>query len=877
MKEVQLSLFSFPEFYDYHIPDVTIIPKERKRSESPFEFKLFDFDNIKTSLPKLYEEQAFDVFNAEKRFFEANEKGKLFTNGTGTGKTLVGLGIIKRFILMGKGNILIIVPTDQKCKDWIEEALDLDIYIHQLQNTSDFSPGVNITTYANFYQNDLILNFHQDLVVYDESHNLVQNEKGDQTVYLAKHKEIAKLPTTFKKMYWENKDYYDALGREKMAEIFQEYIQSTKVLFLSASPFAYIKSLIIGDGTLWPIYETNTIDDLYGDNHQSYNEPGRYENFFIENFGYRMRTNKLTVPESGVNMNLMERLFYEKYKKIGAISGRQINIDKDYSREFILLDSEIGNKIDEGLKIMSSQDFEKEYPILSRYYSKKWRYHFTRQLLETIKAKMSVERIRKHLSLNRKVVVFHDYNEAYLSHPFRFSEDELITREDEEDDEYQLTLEIKKFEEEYPELINLDLSDLVSPIALYKQVFAERVAIYNGTIPKKKRKEYKDEFNNDNSFVDIIVIQRKAGKEGISLHDVTGERQRVLIELGLPTAPTDCIQVEGRIYRIGSLSNAIYEYLTIQTAFERMAYAHTIAERSRTAENLSMGEKARNMEIIFKEGYQNPIDDDPNPDQGIGGKEKDNSLDEISEFEKSISLYFSNMKKSQKTKSKEGKDYFATPEPLGFKMVEWLYGVAGNRFLEPSAGHGAIGRFFPSLGDNTFVEPSIDLSSKLRLNIEAGEVVTDNFEKLSRWNKFDKIAMNPPFGTAGKLAAEHLKKAIVNHLYKDYKYKAFSRLIAIIPDGPSMDKRVQEFSLDKDFAPYFISHEILLPACTFERAGTSVICKIVVVDCKRVNSNFSYYDFYNEENKRIIDLRHCKSINDFFKEIEHIQITHYNE
>lgn len=880
MKTVQLSLFSFPEFYQLEIPDSTIIPTKHNQATKFFEFKICDLQNIKDSVPKLYPKQIEDVHDAEIRFFRDKQKGKMFTNGTGTGKTLVGLGIIKRFILMDKPNVLIVVPTDQKCLDWIDEAKDLKIKIHQLQGISDFPHGVNVTTYANFYQNKTMLKFHLDLIVYDESHNLVQNEKGDATVYLHKHKEVAKMPTSFKKMYWLNKEYYDSIGKEKTQEIFNEYVSSTKVLFLSASPFAYVKSLILGDGCLWNIYESYTVDDLFNNEVRGYNQPGRYEDFFIENFGYRMKTNKLTIPESGVDINLMERMFYENHKKSGAISGRQIDVDKDYSREFVLLDSNIGDKIDAGLGEITSRDFESNYPNLYKYYKRKWRYHYTRQLLENIKANLSIERIKKHLEFDRKIVVFHDYNAAVLSHPFQFVTDELINddNEDEQKDRVGLSQDIARFNSEYQHLTNLDVSTLINPLILFKKVFGERVGIYNGTVGKKKRKMIIDDFMNDFSFTDIMMVQRKAGKEGISLHDVTGSKQRVLVELGLPTAPTDCIQVEGRIYRIGLKSNAIYEYMTIQTAFERLAYAFTIAERSRTAENLSMGEKARNMELIFKQGYQNPIDDDPNENQGVGGKEKDNSLDDISEFDKSISFYYANMKKTAKTKAREGSDYYATPEPLGYKMVEWLCGLPGNKFLEPSAGHGAIGRFFPALGDNTYVEQSLELSSKLCLNIEEGEVMEMQFEKLSKWNKYDKIAMNPPFGNSGKLAAEHLEKALFEHLSISYQFKAFSRLIAIIPDGPSMQKRLESISENKKSSGFIISHEILLPACTFNRAGTSVICKIIVIDSKKSDMDrFKYCDFLNEGIKRVINLQHCENINEFFKEIEHIQITDYNE
>lgn len=47
-------------------------------------------------------EQQDDVFKAETRMFVNNKPGMLFTNGTGTGKTFTGLGIVKRFVEQGK-------------------------------------------------------------------------------------------------------------------------------------------------------------------------------------------------------------------------------------------------------------------------------------------------------------------------------------------------------------------------------------------------------------------------------------------------------------------------------------------------------------------------------------------------------------------------------------------------------------------------------------------------------------------------------------------------------------------------------------------------------------------------------------------------------
>src|SRR5690606_34100032 len=115
-------------------------------------------------------------------------KGYLCTHGTGCGKTFLGLGVIKRFLIKGHTNILVVVPTDQKCQDWVKEASVMDITICILSDTRDKGIGVTVTTYANFYQNKSLLRREWSLIVYDESHYLNQNFKGDDTVYVAQHK-----------------------------------------------------------------------------------------------------------------------------------------------------------------------------------------------------------------------------------------------------------------------------------------------------------------------------------------------------------------------------------------------------------------------------------------------------------------------------------------------------------------------------------------------------------------------------------------------------------------------------------------------------------------------------------------------------------------
>lgn len=837
-----------------------------KQIENPNQL-LFDFDSyietnylevdsthIDNELPELFPEQREDVLKAEKRFEVG--KGMLFTNGTGTGKTFVGLGAIKRFYNRGKKNIIIIVPTDKKAKDWIEEGEVLSLEITQFLDTKTANTGISVTTYANFYQNEAIESIDYDLVVYDECHYLLQNAQGNYTQALWKHKTIAKLPSSFKENIVDEIKYYcpvkegythdHSLYERIYNERLEEYINKTKVLFLSATPFAYHKSLLLGDGCLWDIFEKPCLEAYES---RGYNDGNEWERFLVSNFGYRMRYNKANIPDASVDVSLMERQFFENQVELGVISGRKIDVDKDYSREFISLDSDLGFKIDEGIKLFYDSDFTESYPILTRYSNRKYNYLYLNQLLECIKCREVIPRIKEHLRLGRKIVLFHSYNNSFPAHPFKFNPYQMLKSEDDMRYIDSLNSDIDRFEDEYSHLVNLDLEHLANPIQTLKEEFSSLLQ-FNGKVPKKKRVENAGQFNFslDNN---IILCQVRAAKEGISFHDQLGEKQRVLMVLGLPTAPTDAIQIEGRIFRLGLLSNAIYEYLTLQTNFERFAFATKIAERSRTAENLAMGEKARNLELVFTEGYLNAHDDEPNLNQGVGGKESDYTFEEISEFEKSKTYYFSQGKKTSKNKSREGFDYFATPEPLGLKIAEWLELEPGEKALEPSAGHGAIARFFPENTENVFVEQSFELASKLAINTH-GTVKTTRFEDYYVGNKFEGVAMNPPFGRSGKTAMEHIEKAV-----KHLSWRQKSKVIAIIPNGPAMQKRLDYYLEDKKPWEVQLLKEIILPSVAFERAGTSVWTKIIVLGKSD-----------EKEYVERIDLSRIKDINDFFDEIE---------
>lgn len=843
-------------------------------------------NEIKKALPMLLPQQAEDVCIAEDRF--KKHSGMMFTNGTGTGKTYTGLGIVKRFVDADKKNILIIAPSDGILKQWEEAAAkDFGITLTRLNSTKDAGEGAVTATYANVGANQALVNRDFDLVITDESHNLMGSESatptdalklvravtghkdGFQRYHHDKHPEISskldKLHEEIKKLrkrdsqndkaYNETHDpsladesrgirnQIEKLEEErskwhKKLESFKDADekafaekQPSKVLFLSATPFQYVADLDYANGYLFNYSDYGPMDE------QGYNRANGREIFYMENFGYKMRYNRLERPSADVDTDLMEREFNRKMVESGAMHGRMLSSAYDYDRGFIRVDAGIGKKIDEGFDWLRDQP---KYSELSDFLRGRFTSQQKYYLLEAIKAKQAIPLIKEYLKEGKKVVIFHNFNKGGADNPFAISREGMdhLERLDSELADHILE-QYHEFQVERPDLADLDLNDLESPIETLSKAFGDELALYNGTLSKGEREKNKNAFNNDDSKTKIILVQSAAGQAGVSLHDTTGKYQRALINLGLPTKPSEAIQQEGRIYRVGNKSNAIFRYLNTGTYMEQTAFATKLAERAGTVENIALGEMARSLKQAYVEAFEESQEGDGwkkylpgSKTEGTGGKANDYRQEQATDFDRAKAVYFGKQKKNSRTKSQEGQDYFATPEPIGYKMVQWLQSKPGQSLLEPSAGDGAIARWMPDNTYNTVVEPSRDLTPKLMRNVAGAKVVESTFENFDLHNKFDGIAMNPPFGHGGKTAVEHVAKAY-QHL------KDGGRLIAIIPDGPACQKHFDKWFYgdpeakrkeDRGIADGVLMADIHLPSVIFEREGTNVNTRMVVID-----------------------------------------------
>ena len=838
------------------------------------------------------------------RLADNGKQGVMITDGTGTGKTFSGLAIAKEMVEDGKENILIVTPSDSVNNQWANAAKDFfGIELSKLDNIQDAGKGAVITTYANLGANDALIKRDWDLVICDESHYLMNNEQGEKTAALAKLRQLTLHPRELRARAEERilpeeklearrtiaqaaklkrkkgqlkaseeaivekaeklqKEKADELSKEERVQVEAqvkdwEQLNTTekpKVMFMSATPFAYVPDIDYAEGYLfdYPKVEGG-----------SYNQPGNgFQQFMIEHFGYHMRYNKLTKPDKAVDNAVMEVEFHEWLRKTGALTGHELEIDKDYNRGFLLVDQGVGKKIDEGFEFLRNN--HDKYRELEGVLNKQFDSRRRNYLLESIKARESVPIIQQYLKAGKKVVVFYETNvERESFNPFKFTQQtkELLQLGENRWASEEIQHEMDMFAKERPDLVNLNLDELSEPISIYREAFGDDAMFFNGRVSKNKRAEYVKAFNDDNSGKNLIFVQQDAGNAGISLHDTTGKHQRVLINIGIPRRPSYAIQIEGRIYRLGNKSNAIIRYLTTATNIENGLFAETVAGRASTAENLALGRRARGLRDSFKNAYQEIFDgtwEDRSPGiegEDVGGKENDrNIVSTDSDYDRAKAFYFARGKKTAKNKAAEGVDYFATPEPVGYKMVQWAGLKDGDRVLEPSAGHGAISRFFSPTTENTIIEPSGRLAPQAQMNTENAKLINGVFEDLHISNKYDAITMNPPFGTGGKTAIEHLSKAF-GHLREG------GRVIALIPRGGMADKRFTKWYESDEAKNAHMVGEVLLPNVTFERAGTKVATRIVIID-KGGES----------QGVKRIDLSRINNINELFDNLESVEM-----
>ena len=698
---------------------------------------------------------------------------------------------------------------------------------------------------------------------YKESHPEARTKDVINATYKLQPKELnsfapadaAKFPKLGKayQEFMSAKEHYYKDVEPKLREQAKNTWKRTKTIFLSATPFNTRENLDYVEGYIFKYPEM-------GDDGMN----GRTR-FYLDHFGaaYKYRYHRLEQTVSNPDAVAKQEVAFSDYLQntLGTMSGRIIDSPYDYSRDFPTVSPDHAEEFN-----IAVQDAVRGRYLGSAYRKTIGEYNYGSALFETMKVANIIDRIKQHLDAGRKVVIFHRRTETKtpIKPPFAYmlevaNKEISLMRPGKEREEY--IREVNAFRKEHAGLLQWEQTlDYSMPREQLAKVFGKNnVLFFSGKESKTVKDKAVDTFNDDNSGKNIIVIQEASGKEGISLHDTTGKHQRVCITLGLPQSPITALQIEGRTYRIGNKSNAIFEYPILGLNSEMMLFGEKFNNQVSTTENLALGSQARNLRESFAKGILEHSGIVPIDQQGVGGKEFDAPKQGDSDpFDDAVLDYYSNQKLNRK--NREGVDYFPTPEPLGYKMMEWARAGEGDTILEPSAGHGAIARYAPKENQLTGIEPSQSLFAKLQL--KAGglgrKFMNTVFENYDISNKHDVIVMNPPFGTAGATAIAHLDKAF-KHLEEG------GRVVAIIPRG-STDKKFDKW-LDgqKNVA---MRAEVDLPDIVFQQAGTSVVSRVVVLD------KITDAALRSEAGKtERIDLsgRYDK-IEDFFEELRNIEM-----
>lgn len=593
--------------------------------------------------------------------------------------------------------------------------------------------------------------------------------------------------------------------------------KDTKTIFLSATPFNTRENLDYAEGYIFKYPEVEKGGRISG-----------RTQFYLDHFGaaYKFRYNRLEQSTSNPEAVAKQEIEFSDYLQdtLGTMSGRIIDSPYDYSRDFPTVSPDHAEEFNQAV-----QDAVRGHGVLADAYRRTiGDYNYGSALFETMKVANIIERIKAHLDAGRKVVIFHRRVEtkeplkppfAYLLEQANFS----IALMKPGEEQKKAIQAVKDFRKKYADLLEWEQTlDYSMPREQIAKVFGkDKVLFFSGKESTKVKDKAVDTFNSDDSGKNIIVIQEASGKEGISLHDTTGKHQRVCITLALPQSPITALQIEGRTYRIGNKSNAIFEYPILGLNSEMMLFGQKFNNQVSTTENLALGSQARSLRDSFANGILEHSGVVPIDQQGVGGKEFDAPKDQSTDgFDNAVLDYYSNQKLN--SRNREGVDYFPTPEPLGYKMMEWANMGEGDTALEPSAGHGAIARYAPKGNQMVAIEPSQSLFTKLQLKAGGLGRKFQNtiFENYDISNKHDVVVMNPPFGTAGATAIAHLGKAF-KHLEEG------GRVVALIPRG-STDKKFEKWIKGEKTA--VMRAEVELPDIVFKQAGTNVVCRVVVVD-----------------------------------------------
>jgi len=303
------------------------------------------------------------------------------------------------------------------------------------------------------------------------------------------------------------------------------------------------------------------------------------------------------------------------------------------------------------------------------------------------------------------------------------------------------------------------------------QLEAESVAVYNGECTPKEKETAKAQFNDDNSKVKIICVTTRSGGAGLSLHDTTGVHQRVMIQTALPFSPIGFIQAEGRTFRWGNRSNAIFEYPRLGIEHEVRVFAMSFNAKAETVENIAHGFRGRGLKDSIMTGFYENSGNVPIDGEGIGGVERDRRGSTLTGMAKAKHDYEVAQRKGFKPGDK------SIPEPIGFSIATWAQATSGDTALVPFAGRGSIARYVPTGITLGVMETDPSLQTDLLCTAGRPELKLREglFGELNPINKADVVLLDGNYDEMTVDPIGSMRKGF-SHLSEG------GRMIAIIPD-----------------------------------------------------------------------------------------------
>lgn len=847
--------------------------KQASVNDDKTTIKLGDRKDIKESLPALNPGQWDDVALTERQFFgeEHNDydhafgKGTLVTNGTGTGKTFTGMGVIKRFLRQGKNRILLVTPANM-VDDWDKTAKLFGVKINKLENTKDKGEGVIITSYENFRANRELYKDTFDLVVYDEAQKIIYGQAGDETLAYIAHRRITNknideatdrlvytTPVGQQKLALEQeKEKLDREAKKKtvtaersqeiilrqreidteletvnrqvellkpsLREKAREAVKKTKVLMLSASPFNTLENLKFAEGYIFnypKVYRANGTENT--------SDKARKAQFDAEWFG-------------GDNHEQDEIDFADHLiDELETVQFRELENGYDHSRDFPDVSGMVmAERFNQAWEAINNDG---NFLPLRKHAGFLTDYAWSSQLFEVMKVSALRDRIQEHLDAGRKIVLFHNrlhetkitsdedgsIKKPPVGPPFKtllsqamFDKDatmasilfqqqfkDVLEWEDKLDyrpvpdqmidlfatkndrAKYQQEMEAwrkahDKWEKENRPKLEANPDAKVPAEPKEPKLQAESICLFNGEMTEKQKNESKALFNDDNSKKKIIIVTTASGGAGLSLHDTTGKHQRVMIQTSLPNSPIGFIQAEGRIFRFGNKSNAVFEYPRLGLNLEAYVFAMNFNKKVGTTENLAHGTRGRGFKDSIMTGFFENSGIVPIAGQGIGGVELDKRGSTLKDMAKALHDYEVSQRKGITQEDT------AVPEPVGYKMAQWAKTEAGENALVPYAGRGSVPRYIPAGVDILALESNTALQTRMAITAGREElnIKETGFDVLhSGANKADVVfiqgATNDPAITpVGAFAKgfQHLNEG--------------GRIIAVLPDTEETDAAV---------------------------------------------------------------------------------------